>query len=127
MTVQSHAAAELTGLANEKAHSSLWTRSPGLGTRIVDRTDINISLTSVIILLNTIGLHTLARLGFLAPAPEIQSAWSLWQPPSFSVSPQWKAAAADPVFHSRPGALHTLSLHALQPQVFDRKAPKMRA
>lgn len=36
----------LTGEANDRAHSSLWTRSPGFGTRIVDKTDIKISPTS---------------------------------------------------------------------------------
>lgn len=36
----------LTGEENDKAHSSLWTRSPGFGTRIVDKTDIKISPTS---------------------------------------------------------------------------------
>lgn len=37
---------KLTGEENDKAHSSLWTRSPGCGTRIVDKTDFNISPTS---------------------------------------------------------------------------------
>lgn len=81
----------LTGLENENAHSSLWTRSPGLGTRIVDRTDMSISLTSVIFSFtrlpvsgffwsvitrswNTVRLKSLTALFFL------------------SVSPQWKGA-----------------------------------
>lgn len=37
---------KLTGEENDKAHSSLWTRSPGCGTRIVDKTDFKISPTS---------------------------------------------------------------------------------
>lgn len=39
----------LTGEENDKAHSSLWTRSPGCGTRIVDKTDFSISPTSAMI------------------------------------------------------------------------------
>lgn len=71
--------------------------------------------------------HTLARLGFLAPAPEIQSAWSLWQP-LLSLFPLNESCCWwSNVFYSRPGALHTLTLHSLHPQMLDRKVSKMRA
>lgn len=36
----------LTGVSKEKAHSSLWTRSPALGTRIVGNTDSSASSLS---------------------------------------------------------------------------------
>lgn len=37
---------ELTGVSKEKAHSSLWTRSPALGTRIDGSTESSASLSS---------------------------------------------------------------------------------